>query len=371
MRAIVGQIGAIGGQNQRMRRGRLLLVVTIAVAAVIVLLLAFQLALSELRGAVERALGPRGSVSEVRATWTGVELLNVRIRAERDGRERWPAEDELRAARVVVVPDIASLWSSGWRVRRVTIDDAFISVLRARDGRLRVLPSLLETAPRPAAESLAPATKVRIGEVRLANAAVEFFDATVRQPPHRMRLEQLQAEIGPLALPALDREIEIDLEGLVKGPQRDGRLALAGQLTPATRDAKIDARLSGVDLIALQPYLLRANETGVRRGTLDLRLDARVAKNRLHAPGALTLTGLELTGSSFAGLPRQAVLAAMTRDGRIKVDFTLEGRLDDPKFSLNETFALQAAGALAAKLGVSLGGVVEGVGGLIKGLFGK
>jgi len=34
--------------------------------------------------------------------------------------------------------------------------------------------------------------------------------------------------------------------------------------------------------------------------------------------------------ATFGGVPRQAVLAAMERDGRIEVGFTLEGRLDDP-----------------------------------------
>ena len=61
----------------------------------------------------------------------------------------------------------------------------------------------------------------------------------------------------------------------------------------------------------------------------------------------------------------------MTREGRIEVDFVLEGRLDDPRFSLNDTLALRMAASLAERLGVSLGGVVEGVGGMIKGLFGR
>jgi hypothetical protein len=65
------------------------------------------------------------------------------------------------------------------------------------------------------------------------------------------------------------------------------------------------------------------------------------------------------------------VLGFMARNDRIELDFTLEGRLDDPSFSLNESLSIRVASALAQKLGVSVGGVVEGVGGLIKGLFGR
>ena len=86
--------------------------------------------------------------------------------------------------------------------------------------------------------------------------------------------------------------------------------------------------------------------------------------------------GLQLNASNgmigtFAGVPRQAVLAAMSKNDRLDIDFTLEGRLDDPDFSLNESFATKVAAGLANALGVSLGGVVEGVGSVIKGLFGR
>ena len=120
-----------------------------------------------------------------------------------------------------------------------------------------------------------------------------------------------------------------------------------------------------------------ARQRGIfKRGTLDLALDARVKNQRLNAPGRLTLTDLELDSpggvlSTFAGVPRQAVLAALERDGRIELAFTLEGQLDDPKFSLNELFAARFAVGLAEKLGVSLGGLLQGVGSMIKGLFGR
>jgi hypothetical protein len=217
---------------------------------------------------------------------------------------------------------------------------------------------------------------VRIEHIALQDAAIDFHDASVRQPAHRMRLEQLAATLGPVVWPGLDEPTEVDLKALFKGPQRDGRLAIAGEVTLASRDARLKADVHTVDLVALQPYLLKVNEGGVKRGTLDLALDARVQAQHLHAPGKLTLTGLELAPgggllSTFAGVPRQAVIAAMSRDGRIEVGFALDGRLDDPAFSFNENLATKLAGGLAETLGVSLGGVVEGVGNVIKGLFGR
>ena len=50
---------------------------------------------------------------------------------------------------------------------------------------------------------------------------------------------------------------------------------------------------------------------------------------------------------------------------------TLEGRLEDPAFSLNENLATKVAAGMADSLGVSLSGAVQGLGGVVKGLFGR
>jgi hypothetical protein len=176
-------------------------------------------------------------------------------------------------------------------------------------------------------------------------------------------------------LPALDKPFELKVSGIFNGPQHDGRIELDGHYTPASHDANVHARFSGVDLLALQPYLLKVADSGVRRGGLDLELRATVLNNKLKAPGTLTLTNLELASegplATFAGVPRKAALAAMTEKGRLDVKFTLEGRLDDPSFSLNENLATKVASGLAESLGVSLSGVVKGLGGVVRGLFGQ
>ena len=341
--------------------------------------LAYRVAVQRLQSGIEQALGPRSSVESIDVGWHAVVLHQLRIRAAKG----WPAEDELRAAQVTVVPDLGSLLGGTWRVHSIAVDGAYVSILRTRSGALKVLPALLE-APAGERPQATPASasaptagpRVRIGTVVLNNAAIDFFDASVRRPAHHMRIEQLQAELGPLVLPRLDVPLHLDLSGVFKGPRRDGRIRIAGTFTPATLDAHLRASVAHADLIALQPYILKFNEGGVRKGTLDLKIDATVTHRRLHAPGQVTLTDLELSSgkgamSTFAGVPRQLVIAAMSRDHRIQVAFTLDGSLDDPKFSLNAAFAQRMAVGLAEQLGVSVKGVVEGMGSVIKGLFGR
>jgi hypothetical protein len=44
------------------------------------------------------------------------------------------------------------------------------------------------------------------------------------------------------------------------------------------------------------------------------------------------------------------------------VDFLIEGDINTPQFSLNEAFATRMAASLASTLGVSIEGLVRGVG---------
>jgi hypothetical protein len=186
----------------------------------------------------------------------------------------------------------------------------------------------------------------------------------------------LNAKLDHLVAPAFDEPIAITLQALFKGPTQDGRLAIDGELTPATRDADLKIRLNDADLLALQPYLLKVADGGLKKGVLDLSLDARVKQQQLRAPGEVVLTGVQLASGPgvmdrFAGLSRQAVLSGLERQGRIEMKFTLEGRLDDPSFSINDSLAKRFASGLAESLGVSMSGVVEGVGEMVKGLFGR
>jgi len=341
--------------------------ILLVLLAGVVVMGAFLLAPLLLRHQVEAALGPRGEVGKIDVGFGSVVLHEVRIRAERNGKQGWPTDDELRAQRVEVRPQLRDLLSARVRIERITVDGAYLSLLRTRDGALRLLPALLEKSPdQEGAQDASPQTSVpvHVSHIELRDAALEFYDASVRRAPHRLTLHALNAEIGPVDLPALDTASTLKVEGVVKGVRQDGRLTLQGEVVPATRDARLELSLRGVDLVAFQPYLIRAAETGVKRGTMDLDIRPVVVDQHLKAPGTLTLKGLELaSGGSFMGLPRAAVVGLMKdRDERISVDFTLEGRIDDPSFSLNEGFATRVTGAIAESVGVSLGGLVRGVG---------
>ncbi|MEK8030246.1 DUF748 domain-containing protein [Ideonella sp. DXS29W] len=357
------------------RRKTLLVAAAMLLAGVVA---AYHLAVLRLNGALMSALGPRASVGAIELGWSGITVRDLRIGAA----PGWPADEELHARRVHVRPDLSSLFG-GWRVQRIEIDEARVVLLRRRDGKLSVLPGVLDqpkpTAPAaPSAPAPAAPLRIVVDHLQLKQVLVDLYDASLPQQraPHHVQLADLNATLDHLVAPSFDEPLAITLTALLKGPTQDGRLAVDGDLTPATREADLKIRLQGADLLALQPYLLKVADSGIKKGLLDLSLDAKVQHQQLRAPGEVVITGLQLASGAgvmdrFAGLSRQAVLAGLERQGRIDMKFTLEGRLDDPSFSINDSLARRFASGLAESLGVSVSGVVEGVSDMVKGLFGR
>jgi hypothetical protein len=330
----------------------------IALAVLLVLivgcLVGFRVGIGILKEKMVEALGPASEMTAIRVGWSSVEVEGLRIK----GQKGWPAADELRAERVVIVPSLLSVFSGQYQVYSMTIVKPYLSALRTKGGQLQVVPSL----PAPSLPA------VIIERITLQDGVVELFDATVARPPLKIRLEQIQATVRDVVVPALTGRSRFDLTGVVKGVHRDGRATVAGWAEIATRDSSVETQLRSVDLVALQAYLIKAEETGVRKGTLDLDLKSDVIKNRLKAPGKVTISDLELAPAkgafgTFMGVPRDAVVAFLQNKGNeITVNFVLAGDINNPQFSLNEALSTRVAFSLAETLGVSLGGVAKEVG---------
>ena len=103
-----------------------------------------------------------------------------------------------------------------------------------------------------------------------------------------------------------------------------------------------------MDLVGLQPYLVKMGEAQVRKGTLDLRLNSEVRANRLDGKGKIIIRDLEFAPSrgfleTFMGIPRSAVINFLkNNENAIDVDFVLAGDTSNPRFSINEAIANRA-----------------------------
>ena len=237
-----------------------------------------------------------------------------------------------------------------------------------------MIPSLLSKNANPETPSTpaVPLHKVTIGNIMLKDGVVEFFDASVGRHPLKIRMEKIQVTIDDIMVPALDARSRFTIKGVVKGIHQDGRVDISGWADLSTKDSSMKMQLRSVDMKAIEPYLIKASDTGVRKGTLDLDLQSDVRNNRMKAPGRMTISDLTLAQSkgvmgTFMGVPREAVLTFLKEKGNsITLDFVLEGDINNPKFSLNETMSQRMAVSMADLLNVSFGGVAKGAASLGK-----
>jgi uncharacterized protein DUF748 len=366
----------------------------IAVAVVVALGMAviagYRMGVRILQARIVDALGPGSRLTELNVNWFSIEILGLSI----DAPKGWPAARTLEAERITIVPDLRTLFSDQIRISSIVVDKPYLSMLR-NPGKLIMVPSLTEKEKQAkAADSESGAARaLTISTIEVKGGSLDLYDATVSRPPLKVRMEEIEAVIRDVAVPAAEKT-RFEIGGIVKGVKRDGRAKLSGWVGPGARDSSSRVLLEAVDLVPLQPYLIKKNEAQVARGALDLNLASEVRNNNLDGKGKIVLQDLELARSggyfdTFMGLPRNAVINFLKDNhNAIDVDFTLKGNTNNPNFSLNENLSTRIAMSMANQLGVSIrgvaeglstlgrkgaesaSGVVEGVGSAVKRLFG-
>jgi Domain of Unknown Function (DUF748) len=372
-----------------MKRWQAIAIVVIAVLSIGVLV-GFHLGVRLLQDKVVAALGPGSRLTELKVNWFSIELLGLSI----DGPKGWPATRTFEAERVTIVPDLRTLFTDKIGISSIVVEKPYLSVLRL-PGKLVMVPSLMERDgnKRNGGSSQDSTRAVMISTIKLKDGSLDLYDTTVSRPPLKTKMEEIEAVIRDVEAPASEKT-HFDLTGIVKGVKRDGRAKVSGWVGPAARDSSSRIELEAVDLVALQPYLVKKNEAQVANGTLDLKLASEVRNNNLDGKGKVILHDLEFAPGrgyfeTFMGLPRNAVISFLKdNNNTIDVDFTLTGNTSRPNFSLNESLSTRIATAMAGQLGVSIrnvaeglgtigrkgmegaGAVVEGVGSTVKRLFG-
>lgn len=305
-------------------------------------------------------LGPESSVADVRVGFTSVIVSGIDV----PGGKGWPARSALSGEKLVATPDLRQLVQRRIVVNDLTVSNAYISAVRAKEGGgLRVLPTLAERKKKEPQTAGRPA---EIKTLHLENCILEVFDNTVtgRQ---KMRVEAVEGTLENVRLPKLEGRLLLELAGAIRGPMHQGTIAVAGWVEAERKSAEITVQVQNVDLALFEPYLIQKTKAGIDRGTFNLEMQASVRNNVVKAPGTLVLSGLKLKSGDgplggLSNVPRRALLGAMADDSdRITVNFTLSGDLDDPTFSLSEELTFKTAAGLLKGMGLGFEALIRAI----------
>lgn len=333
----------------------------------------------EIKARVTEALGPLGSAESIDVGFKSITLTNVRLIAPKD----WPTPDALRAAQITLVPDLHdALTRRRVHIREVVVSDFTLPAIRRPSGKIELLPNLRQSvssaqpaASAPGAREPLPAEKL-IDQIRFERGTFDFYDQMVSQPAYKVSVTDANATVEHIHLPELTEPTSVTVTGSIKGPEHTGTVGFNGWIKIANKDSQLTTTLRGVDIVTLDPYLLKkaGAKARVTGGTLDLNVESTVRDYHIHAPGMLTLHHLRLQESenpldTFLSIPTRAAVAALKNHGdEITLHFVLDGNLRDPKFRLNESLMTELRANFAKALGVSAEGVAKGAGETVKGL---
>jgi hypothetical protein len=346
----------------RSSRKRWLLVVGVVVAVLVVAgVVAMHFAARSVEESIQEVLGPEGEAAQIKVGLTTVEILDIRIKAPKG----WPSDSTLRARRIVIVPDLRELLSDQVRITSIEVQGAYLSALRPKEGGgLRVLPSIADRAKKNQSAGRERRGAV-VNTVLLTDCVIEIYDATVVGKAQKLRVDAVKGTVDDIRLPELTNRTRVDLEGISRGINRHGAIAVRGWVEVANKDAELHTQVRNVDLALFEPYVITKIKSGIDSGSFNLDLRSRVKKNFVTASGTLTVVAIKLKPSenplgAIAAVPRDVVIGALENEqNEITIPFKVEGDLDDPAFSLTGEGTLQTAVAVAKAFGASFEGLVR------------
>ncbi|GJL65673.1 MAG: ATPase [Nitrospirales bacterium] len=176
---------------------------------------------------------------------------------------------------------------------------------------------------------------VKIGRVRLVNAAAQFADLSL-EPNVLTGIQELTGTIAGLSSAQMAKA-DIELKGKV---DKYAPFDIKGKINPLSQDAYSDLTLlfKNVDLTAVSPYSGKYAGHPITKGKLSLDLKYKVAEHVLEGENKVLIDQMTMgaeTGSPDAtSLPVPLAIALLKdRHGKIDIDLPVRGDLNDPDFS--------------------------------------
>ncbi|NMK45108.1 DUF748 domain-containing protein [Achromobacter sp. Bel] len=341
-----------------------------AIAVLLVLAaLAGVLAFAATRIAEQRIssmLGPRGQVGDVRVGWRQVVLTDVNVPGA-------SGQAGASAKRIVLEPDWPAFLRHEAVFNSVVVEGFDFAVVRNADGDMKIAPALqaaLHAGAGGDGKTRGDRT-IRIAELILRDGRLDFEDAVISKPPHRIPFKNVQARLSPVLIPGDGAHSDMTFSGTLED-NRNGESTVRAQgwLQIGGTDADMKVAVRNMDIRHAAPYLSEKDAGSLTGGAMDLDMNTTIANRELRASGSVALRGLTFSGDgTLFSLPRKAVLAAMKdKSGALRFDFKLQGSLDNPKFSVRRGFAAQVAQGFGRAIGVGAEGAAEGVTGAVKEL---
>jgi len=327
---------------------------------------------------IQSVVGPGFSIAEIKIKPTHLSAKGIRYEDPLSKR-RFFLIEEMR-----VYPDLSSFLKGTLRVRECIIVRPSFFFYRSREGSfigpwttMKEKEKGKEISEDREREKKEP-IQIKIDKFRIQKGSVDFEDRKVGEPSPQLKLRDLDLEIKHLQYPFGSIRSPIDLEGKMKGRRKDGSIFMKGWMDLKTMDMETSFKVQEIEVKTFEPYYRKRVSAEIEGGHVDLEAKIGVKEKMIDAPGRLQLIDLRIKeGGTVLWIPAKVLVSFLKDKGnRIQIQFHVKGSMEDPQFSLQETFLTRVALSLAETLGVPIkvvgetivGGAGKGIGGIVEGL---
>jgi len=219
----------------------------------------------------------------------------------------------------------------------------------------------------------------QIDRIRIRKGSVDFEDRKVGDPPAQIKLRDMDFEIRDIGYPLTSVHSPARFYAKVGEKGREGSIDIEGWIDAKSMDMQTSLKIRRIEVKTFEPYYRKRVTAEIESGTMDMDSRIAVTERRVDAPGELDLINLHVKegGGMVLWIPAETLVSLLEKKGhQIKVKFHVKGNVENPQFSLQETFLTQVAVAFAQALGMPINvvgeevlqGTLKGERGLVEGL---
>ncbi len=302
---------------------------------------------------LQKVMGPGLTLEEIKLRITHLSLRGIQYE-DPDSKLRFLEVKEIR-----IYPSLLSLLEKSIRIRELEFLQPSFFFYRSRVGG--VAGSWLATRTESGGKEISEEKEkrgesipIRIDRIRIQKGSVDFEDRKVAEPPSQIKLRDVDFEIKNVGYPIASVHSPIRFDAKMSGK---GRIDIQGWIDPSNMDMETFLKVRGMEVKTFESYYRKRVSAKIESGYVDMDSKVVVKDGRVDAPGELGLIDLRVKegGGMVFWIPAETLVPLLEKRGhQIKAKFHVEGNVENPQFSLQETFLTQVAIALTQALGIPI-----------------
>jgi len=311
---------------------------------------------------LRRILGPELAIGRVEMHWNRISFHKVSIGSRGEGKQ-----PRLQIQQLTVTPSLRTLFAERFQIGSLSMDKPRVLIEIAPDGKVVYPIPALATDKKGKKGSNGKAFAVTIGAINIRNGEVTILDRHVartggqglnnpRERYHQVIFTDVALHTDRLDFPDSGRMVPFKLT--CQAPVK-GTLSFEGSVAPATMNCSATLALRQWDITRFRPYYEKPGDMTTNRGSLSADCTVSIKDHLLRAPGNIRLKDMTVDAAGsrgfFLGMPSKAVLWFLENNkDELVVNFTISGRLDNPRFKVKQEIIDLIASGLARKMGIPL-----------------